>query len=72
MLAGVCAGVSGRATECAGFLELVGLAVAVVACVGESTTRMVCVGVVVAGFAGVAAGFACAGGSMTEVFTFFR
>jgi cytolysin (calcineurin-like family phosphatase) len=28
---------------------------------------MFCVGLVVAGFAGVAAGFACAGGSTTEV-----
>ena len=58
MLAGVCAGVSGRASECAGFWGLVGLAVAGFAGAGESTTRMFCVGLVVAGFAGVVAGFA--------------
>ena len=66
MFAGVCAGVSGRASECAGFWGLVGLAVAGFAGAGESTTRMFCVGLVVAGFAGVAAGFACAAGSTTE------
>jgi len=69
MLAGVCAGVSGRASECAGFLGLVGLAVAGFAGAGESrvSTRMVCVGVVVAGFARVVAGFACVGGSTTRM-----
>ena len=69
MLAGMCAGVSGRASECAGFWGLVGLTVAGFAGAGECrvSTHMFCVGLVVAGFAGVAAGFACAGGSTTEV-----
>ena len=68
MLAGVCAGVSGRASECAGFWGLVALVVAGFTGAGESTTRMLCVGLVVAGFAGVVAGFACAGGSTTRLF----
>ena len=63
MLAGVCAGVSGRASECAGFWGLVGLADAGVAagfaCAGGSTTEVV--GLVVAGFADVVADIAGVG-----------
>ncbi len=65
MLAGVCAGVSGRASECAGFWVLVGLAVAGVAagfaCAGGSTTEVLLVGLVVAGFADVVADIAGVG-----------
>ena len=76
MLAGVCEGVAGRASECAGVSGRTsecagfwGLAVAGLAGAGEcrDSTRMFCVGLVVAGFAGVVAGFACVGGSATRM-----
>ena len=57
MIAGVCAGVSGRASECAGFW---GLAVAGFAGAGECrvSSRI---------FFGFVAGFACVGGSATRM-----
>ena len=63
MLAGMCAGVSGRASECAGFWGLVGLTVAGFAGAGECrvSTHMFCVGLVVAGFADVVADIAGVG-----------